>query len=234
VSPVQGVLIKAKGLPYNCSMFTRRFGWLRWVVPAVFSASLLVLFIPLQLSGRVENALGIGGFVGVVASLLLMSYGTIEQLRDVGLRRRPVFWFYMHPEPVMENQGSERLKALTLFRNLSRVPIKMYVDLCPSIYGRRASSESLGTKYTGKEFVLLGPEDNMNGNFSISRLLVENGEDAKSMREKSTADNRTTQLRLSIKISCEDQHGASFVELEEIYYYFDFAIGKNGVWVYDG
>jgi hypothetical protein len=215
-------------------MFTRRFGWLRWVVPAVFAASLLVLFLPLQLSGKVENALGIGGFVGVVASLLLMSYGTIEQLRDAWLKRRPVFWFYMRPEPVMENRGNEGLKALTLFRNLSRVPIKMYVNLQPSIYGRRASSESVGTKYTGKEFVLLGPEDNMNGIFSISRLLAENGEDAESMREKSTADNRTTQLRLSIKISCEDQHGASFVEPEEIYYYFDFARGKNGVWVYDG
>lgn len=215
-------------------MFTRHFGWLRWVVPTLFATSLLALFLPLQLSGRVENALDIGGFVGVVASLLLMSYGTMEQLWDARLRRRPVFWFYMRPEPVKEERGDGGLKALTLFRNLSRVPIKMYVDLQPSIYGRRASTETLGPKYIGNEFVLLGPEDNMNGNFSISRLLDENGQDVDSMREKATAASRTTQLRLSIKIRCEDQHGASFEEPDDIRYYFDFDRGKNGVWVYDG
>ena len=215
-------------------MSKKHVAWLAWSVPALLAASLLALFLPLQLSGKLENALEVGGFVGVVASFLLMSYGTIEQLRDARLKRRPVFWFYMRPEPVLQSSGDEGLKALTLFRNLSRVPIKMYVDLRPSVYGRRASASSLGPKYTGKDFVLLGPEDNMNGNFSISRLLSENGEDANSMKAKATPDNRKTQLRLAIKIRCEDPYGASIAEPEEICYYFDFSRGKNGVWVYDG
>lgn len=215
-------------------MFTKRYVWLRWAVPTVFAISLLALFLPLELTGKTENALDIGGFVGVVASLLLMSYGTMEQLWDARLRRRPVFWFYMHPKPVEEERGSEALKALTLFRNLSRIPIKMYVDLQPSIYGRPASTTSLGPKYTGVDFVLLGPEDNMNGNFSISRLLAENGENAARMREQATNDNRTAQLRLSIRISCEDKNGNVFVEPDEIEYYFDFERGELGVWVYDG
>ena len=203
-------------------------------MPALFAASLLALFLPLELTGKTENALEIGGFVGVVVGLLFMSYGTIEQLSDYRMKRRPVFWFYMHQKPILENREIGDLKARTLFRNLSRIPIKMYVDLQPSIHGRLASCASLGPKYTGADFVLLGPEDNMNGNFSISRLLAENGISVQDMKAEAAPDNRTAQLRLSIRIRCEDKDGNKYVEAEEIAYYFDFERGDAGVWVYDG
>lgn len=207
---------------------------MRWLLPVVFAASLLALFLPMEFSGKTKNALDIGGFVGVVASLLLMSFATIDQLSEAWSKRRPVFWFYVAPDPVLETEGSEGLKALTVFSNRSRAPIKMYVDLKPTIYGRNANAASLGPKYTGNEFVLLGPENQMNGNFSVSRLLAENGEDVAQMRASCTPDNRTKQLRLSIRISCRDKSGKVYTEPDAIPYYFDFGRGSSGVWVYDG
>ena len=87
---------------------------------------------------------------------------------------------------------------------------------------------------TGIAPVLLGPQDTMNGNFSISRLLRENGHTVNAVKEHARSGNCETQLRLSARIWCVDHYGTTYKQSEVIEYYFDFDRGPNGIWVYDG
>jgi len=207
---------------------------LRLVVLLFFGGVLLALFLPLQLSGKLSNALEIGGFVAVVVTLVLLAHGALVQLEETKRSRKPVFWFYIEPEPWLDERDGNELKARTRFKNLSRVPLKMYVSLNPTIYGRKSLPSALGPKYNDLEFVLLGPEGEMRGVLSITKLLEANGETIQRMKEASNPANRNTQLRLSIRIHCKDFEGKNHSVDAKIPYYFDFARGKYGIWVYDG
>ncbi len=198
-------------------MWSRLLSRHRWVVPVLLALSLLA-FVPLELGGCLGDALGVGGFVAAALTVFFLTYATIDQWRDAKLRRRPVFWFYVVQKPWRQPGGDEDIRTGTLFRNLARVPIKMYVSLQPTLNGQQAHSGTLGAQYSRKDFVLLGPEDQVNGNFSLSRLLAENGQTMGSMRASSNADNRERQLRLTIRIGCEDPYGNRYDHAEGIEY----------------
>lgn len=212
----------------------KRYSCRALVAVLLFAIALLALFLPLQLSGILNNALEIGGFVVVIVTLGLLAYGALVQSEERRRHRKPVFWLYIVPKPWLDKRDGNELKARTLFRNLSRVPVKMYVSLNPTVNGRKSLPGALRPEYNGKKFVLLGPEDKMSGIFSITKLLEMNGETIQHMREVSNQANRNTQLQLSIEIHCKDSVGNNHSVDERIPYYFDFTRDEYGMWVYGG